>query len=767
MKLRHYSLLFCLIIFQTGFAQQQVKQTIDSLLLADSQSRTEDKNQLERYVRLYKSYGKLGETEKVEAYVSKAMKLAEKLKLPSAIVSAYYSLGFYYQRHGSYMQAEEIYNKGIRKALEVGEKQLYADIYYNLGAMYASWSDYDKALSANLKAVAGYNELGNKLDAAGCYVNIAAAYNSLEQYKMAISYVEQAMKVFGQSEGNEYGLALCNAYLGNNYFLADEKDLGISKTEKLQMALKFLDVALSLAGPLDDYSLFGTIYHTRAQILSANGTTEQALEAFHKAMEYNGRLYNKNEYAQDILALADFYIEHGQYREVTPLLTEALKIGEDNHFPALQRDAYLAWSKSAEKQQQFTKALEYFKTYIQFRDQIFNEEKEREITRKRLKLDFLVKENDYKNQQHEMSLALQKRTLEARERKQQLELKEKEIRIEKLAFLQKQSLLEKEKLQKESELERQRLNANLDRKYRDEKILKEETKTRLNRNLAIFLGLLVLAISGAALIAYRAHRKTRQLNRLVSSQKVELEELGKVKDRILGMVSHDMRAPVNTLISFTKLLEHGNLGEEKLKAYTFSLGQTLGHTSSMMENLLNWAYSQMQGFKPEIKVLEISSLVQELLVAAKGDASHKNLHLSFSQDRDAKVIGDLNMLNLIIRNLLNNAIKFTPEGGYINIKIEHHLPQVRLYIADTGIGLDKVQLQRFNSPGSIELGRSTAGTNREKGTGLGLTLCKTFAAMMNAQLTATPNDKTGTIFILSIPCNVSSTKELKEFACNA
>ncbi|PSL43876.1 tetratricopeptide repeat protein [Chitinophaga niastensis] len=763
MKSRCYHLIFLLIIFQTGFAQQQVKLTLDSLLFADNQSQTEDRNKLERYVKIYKSYGKLGEIDKAETYVDRTIKLAEKLKLQSFIGRAYYSLGFYYQSQGHYIQAEDTYNKGIRKSQEIGDKRLYGDIYYNLGAMYASWSDFDKALSANLKAVSVYNELDNKLNAAGCYVNIADAYKSLEQYKTAITYLEQAVQVFKQSKGEEYGLALSYASIGANYFLADEKELGMSKTEKYQVALNFLDLSLGFANQLQDYSLFGTIYRTRAKILSVNGSSEQALEAFQKAIVSNKHLYNKKESALDLLALADFYIEHAQYHEATPLLTEALNIGEENHFPALQRDANLALSKTAEKQRQFTKALEYFKAYIRFRDQIFNEEKEREITRKRLQLDFLIKENDYKSRQHVMSLALQKRTLEARERKQQLELKEKEMRIEKLAFLQKQAILEKEKLQKESELERQHLNASLDRKYRDEKILKQETKAKLNRNLAIFLGLLVLGLSGAALLVYRAHRKTQQLNHLVLIQKTELEELGKVKDRILGVVSHDMRAPVNSLISFSKLLEHGNLGEEKLRAYTLSISQTLGHTSSMMENLLNWAYSQMQGFKPDLKILEISNLVQELVTAAEGDASHKHLRISFSQDSEAKAFGDLNMISLIVRNLLNNAVKFTPEGGRIDVKIQHDFHLVRLYIADTGIGLGEAQLQRFNSHNSIELGRSTAGTNREKGTGLGLTLCKTFAAMMNAQLTASPNDKQGTVFILSMPSKASAPKELKEF----
>ncbi|RFS26715.1 hypothetical protein DVR12_02700 [Chitinophaga silvatica] len=766
MKLLFYSFLFLIILFQTGFSQQHIEQTIDSLLLSDSRSHTDDEARLERFQKLYKSYAKLSQADNVEKYVDKTIKLAEKLRLPQYIGDAYYHLGFYYHGHGNYIKAEEIYNKGIKKALEIGNKQLYGDIYYNLGAMYASWPDYNKALDANLEAVSVYNELGDSLDAAGCYVNIASSYKSLEQYPTAIKYLEQAVGIFKQSEGNEYGIALSYSNLGTNYFLADEKDLGISRTQKYQTALRYLNHSLELANQIDEPFLLGSIYRTRAMILRVNGTTAQTLDALQQAIEYNKRLVNKLEYATDLLALADFYAEHTQYHNASTLLMEALNIGNTDHFPALQRDANLALSKLAEKQHQYTIALEHYKTYIHFRDQIFNEEKEREITRKRLQLDFMIKENDYKNKQHVMSLALEKRTLEAKERKQQLELKEKEIRIEKLAFLQRQSELEKEKLQKETELERQRLNARLERKIQDEKIIKQENKAKLNRNLSIFLGILALGLSGAALLVYRSHRKTKKLNLVVSSQKAQLEELGKVKDRILGMVSHDMRAPVNSLISFTRLLEHGNPGEEKLKAYTLSLSHTLEHTSSMMENLLNWAYSQMQGFKPDLKTLQISQVVKELVAAAERDAERKKLKFTFNYDAEANALGDMNMLSLIVRNLLTNAIKFTPEGGGIDVKIQYDNQFVRLSIADTGVGLGETQLKWFNGNDIIQPGRSTAGTNKEKGMGLGLTLCKTFAAMMNAELTASFNGQQGTVFVLTMPCKNTAPISQRELAYN-
>ncbi|MBV7532466.1 tetratricopeptide repeat-containing sensor histidine kinase [Chitinophaga sp. sic0106] len=751
MKLCYYYLLLLLFLCQTATAQrQQLEQTIDSLLLADRHFPTEDKARLERYEKLYKCYAKLNQEAQVVAYTGKAMRLADKLKLPRSAGDAWYHLGYYYHSRGKYIPAEEAYKTGIKKATEIGYRQLYGDIYYNLGAMYASWPDYDKALHANLEAVAVFNELGDKESAAGCQVNIASAYKGLAQYQQAIAYLHKALEVFKNTKGNEYGIALSCSELASIYFQADEQKLGMSKTQKMQAALQYLALAEGPANQVQVYDLLGDINVTRGRIYSMNGDVEAAEHAFRKALEYNKGMTDISLYANSLLSFSEFLMSQQRYADAAPLVSEALKIGEEGKWPQVQRDAQLALSTLAEKQQQYTVALDHYKAYIRYRDQLFNEQNEREITRKRMQLDFLIKENDYKHQQHTMSLALQKRTLEATQRKQALELKERESRIQKLAFLQRQATLEREKLQKENELERQRLNANLDRKSRDEKILIQENKTKLNRNLAIFLGVILLGLSGAALLIYRANRKTAQLNRVISSQKAELEELGKVKDRILGMVSHDMRAPVNSLISFTRLLEHGNLSEDKLKAYTLSLTTTLGHASNMMDNVLNWAYSQMQGFKPELQMLDISTVVKELVDAAASDAARKKLQLNYTQDGAATAFGDVNMVALIVRNLLNNAIKFTPEGGQIAISIVQATSCLQLRISDTGVGLSAAQQEWFNSD-SVAVSRSTRGTNSEKGFGLGLTLCKTFAAMMHANISAARNVQGGTTFELSMP----------------
>ena len=310
-------------------------------------------------------------------------------------------------------------------------------------------------------------------------------------------------------------------------------------------------------------------------------------------------------------------------------------------------------------------------------------------------------------------------------------------------------MLEQEKLQKENQLAQQKLISSVEKEQAKQESLNQESKIKVNRNISIFFGVLAIVLLVAAIYVYKVQRKTAKLNQLVSAQKEELESLSKVKDRIFSVVSHDMRTPVNSLISFINLLEMGNVSEEKLKRYAASLKNSLGYTSAMMENLLNWAYSQMQGFKPNLQSFELDKVTEELVASAKVEAAQKKIEITYSGIAGIMVMGDVNMVSLVIRNLLNNAIKFTETGGEITLNLVKTDKSSCIEIADTGIGMSEEQMTFFNHK-TTQLGETTLGTNKEKGTGLGLTLCKTFAQIMNSELSVKSNIPKGTIFTLCL-----------------
>jgi len=227
--------------------------------------------------------------------------------------------------------------------------------------------------------------------------------------------------------------------------------------------------------------------------------------------------------------------------------------------------------------------------------------------------------------------------------------------------------------------------------------------------------------------------------------------MGKVKDKIFSIVSHDMRAPVNNLIAFSSLLEDGHIEQEKLVLYIDQIKGTLDHTSALMENLLNWAASQMQGFTPVMEEVNLFDIIHNVMKGIEQSLVKKKLRLDNAVTKDLLVKGDRNMIELIIRNLLNNAVKFSKQGGRLEIFIsDGSANKTLLAVRDNGVGISEAKVKLINAA-TVHSLESTIGTDKEKGTGLGLMLCKHFALLMNGNIFVESREGTGSLFTISLP----------------
>ena len=424
----------------------------------------------------------------------------------------------------------------------------------------------------------------------------------------------------------------------------------------------------------------------------------------------------------------------------------------------MQRNAYEYLSEVEEKKGDFNQSLTYYKKYIDFKEQIFNQEKEKEVTRRQLQINFTVKEKDYQFKQQVTDGELQRQVLLAKQqqqklilRQQALDLSDQEKRLQRLTFLKKQVESENQQRFQQEMLTREQSKSKHDKEIKDREINFQKSGLRFNKNINIFLGVLVVILFGSALTIFKAQRRMSKLNAIVSDQKVELEKLGKVKDRIFSVVGHDMRSPVNSLISFIQLLENGDMEPHKLNKYAAQLKNSLTYTSSMMENLLNWASSQMQGFKPIIAPFDIRICAQEVINALIDVASKKNIQIKNTLKPEQFCLADMNMSALVLRNLINNAIKFTNVDGIIDISMQEIDARFFIAITDNGIGMSQHQIDSFNQTGFDEYAKTTLGTNKEKGTGIGLMLCSTFTQLMNGSIAVKSEKGVGTVFTLMLP----------------
>ncbi|RYZ47727.1 MAG: HAMP domain-containing histidine kinase [Sphingobacteriales bacterium] len=190
------------------------------------------------------------------------------------------------------------------------------------------------------------------------------------------------------------------------------------------------------------------------------------------------------------------------------------------------------------------------------------------------------------------------------------------------------------------------------------------------------------------------------------------------------------------------------MAENEKTEITQSLLRETKNTQVMLFNLLSWTKSQMEGgMKVNLNALKLSEVIEACLKLQHSAALEKMITISNQTDPEVCVLADLDMLKLVVRNLLNNAIKFTRPGGEIKIISEIKDGQGRLIVQDNGIGISPEQQKELFSMESS----STYGTNNEKGVGLGLMLCKEFTELQGGSISFTSIIGEGTAFNLSFP----------------
>jgi two-component system sensor histidine kinase/response regulator len=265
----------------------------------------------------------------------------------------------------------------------------------------------------------------------------------------------------------------------------------------------------------------------------------------------------------------------------------------------------------------------------------------------------------------------------------------------------------------------------------------------------------VVACIGVVLSYLINSYRQEKNNALRASQ--ALKVANESKTRLLSILSHDLRSPFNSISSYLETLNKYELSLEERKFLERNLLDETKNMQVMLHNLLSWTKSQMDdGMSINIARLNLYEVLEESLLVPQAAAAIKSITIDTQVDPSLDLYADLNMLKLVIQNLVNNAIKFTPVGGKIQISSSRDQDRVKLHIADNGIGISKdLQDNLFTFHAT-----STYGTNNEKGVGLGLILCKEYVEMQNGQISFISLPGNGTEFTLEFTTSVTSNEIL-------
>ena len=250
--------------------------------------------------------------------------------------------------------------------------------------------------------------------------------------------------------------------------------------------------------------------------------------------------------------------------------------------------------------------------------------------------------------------------------------------------------------------------------------------------------------------------KLVSLNAQLEVSEQKLEELNAAKDRLFSIIGHDLKNPFYVITSTAEILneDYDILTDKEKKDFIDAIGSTSSCAQKLLENLLHWARMQTGRMEYLPEILQLKRMVDNSIQLLSSQAMKKNINLIYDIDGSLIVSADKNMLDTILRNLISNAIKFTNPEGTVTVCAEENAEFVHVMVKDNGIGMSESDLKKLFR---IDVNNCEIGSSKEKGTGLGLILCKEFVEKHSGKIWVESVVGEGSVFNFTIPISLPKT----------
>jgi signal transduction histidine kinase len=238
-----------------------------------------------------------------------------------------------------------------------------------------------------------------------------------------------------------------------------------------------------------------------------------------------------------------------------------------------------------------------------------------------------------------------------------------------------------------------------------------------------------------------------EANDQLKNQAQELQQLNNLKDKFFSIISHDLKGPIFGVKELIHLTETGLVSKEEFFDMLPEISKNMEHVSILLENLLAWTSSQLRGEHIQVQKFDINKVLNHQKNLLERISKEKNLTIKIDQSSEIWVEADKNMIELVLRNLINNAIKFSKRNGEIILQAAYEKNVVKISISDQGIGISPDNLSKINAGISF----TTRGQNNESGTGLGMILVKEYISKNSGSLAISSVEGKGTDFRVFLP----------------
>lgn len=555
-------------------------------------------------------------------------------------------------------------------------------------------SEFDQSMSSHLEALKIREQIQDTTGMVESYLNIGnILYRTSKSQDASLQY-KKGVRLARMTDNNR-ALSLLYNNLGS--YFRDRWNATDEKTD-YDSAMYYLGGALEMKTKLSDKSGMINTLGILTELAQAEGKFQEAENFLKKALEISETTDNKELQISAKVDMGDFLLENGAPSRALPFFLSAYEIAEsmDSRFQTSNTLGYLA--KVYEAMGNYPKSVEYYKQKVEADWKLQNE------SNQQMANDLLIKYETEKKELENQRLLEQQRFLDL-----DLQRKNEQLIAVGLAFL---ILIGIYFWQRKKKLE-------LAKAHQDLNQLLAQTQEQ--------------------------HQQIELQAKALEHSNQALKESNRIRERLFSVISHDLKTPISTLQTGLEYWSDDTLSQEEFQAILPKIITQTETVRSLMENLLEWSQAQLDYSKISISEVDLHALVQELIGILKQTSESKGLNFVNEIPEGHLINTDQDRLAFILRNLISNAIKYTPSGGTVSLGLD---PDHRhsIYVADTGIGMSQEQISALFS-GKIT---SKKGTKGEKGTGIGLILCKEFAESIGAKLKVKSQENQGSVFTISM-----------------
>jgi signal transduction histidine kinase len=296
---------------------------------------------------------------------------------------------------------------------------------------------------------------------------------------------------------------------------------------------------------------------------------------------------------------------------------------------------------------------------------------------------------------------------------------------------------------------KQRLTLEMETKYETEKQQQQiEQQEKMQTYQIIIFSVILIFTAWLAYMFYSKQKIQRNKNDIIAKQNEELTEANATKDRFFSIIAHDLVNPVNSVKSIMELTNKDyELSAEEREEMNRLVYDSINKLAQLLNNLLTWARSQLGKIKYDPYPVAVGDIINSAVDILEIQAAKKNITIE-KEISDKNVIADSNMIQTVVRNIVSNAIKFTPECGKVIISAREKNSHAEISISDNGIGIPREDINKLFR---IDISTTSIGTAEEKGTGLGLIICNAFVKKHGSQIKVESRLGEGSTFTFSLP----------------